>query len=160
MYKMSRDERNVWSYTFYTALSSNYYQFWNEGWHLSPSSCTHAACLKTHTPGNIFVCFLTFSLNHTTWMFNVTLIMKLNRTVVAGVAMQSASVYISRRVEHGMIDGSIQQDIRFINLSGLTCKFSALGGRNCSGPSWPNHSEDEGSILLLKICIQLQDYRS
>jgi len=68
-------------------------------------------------------------------MFNVTLIMKLNRTVVAAVATQSASVYISRRVEHGMIDGSIQQDIRFVNLSGLTCKFSALGGRNCSGPS-------------------------
>jgi len=66
---------------------------------------------------------------------NVTLIMKLYRTVVAAVALHSATIYISRKVEHGMIDGSIEEDIRFVNLSDLTCKFSSFGGRNCSGPS-------------------------
>jgi len=68
-------------------------------------------------------------------MFDVTLIMKLNKSVVTAVAMHSSSVYISRKAEHGMTDGSIQEDIRFVNLSGLTCKFSAFGGRNCSDPS-------------------------
>jgi hypothetical protein len=47
--------------------------------------------------------------------------MKLNRTVVAAVALHSAFVYISCKVERGVIDGSIQEDIRFVNLSVLTC---------------------------------------
>ena len=67
-------------------------------------------------------------------MYDVNLIMKLNRSVVAAVAMHSTSVYISRKVERRMTDGSIQEDIRFVNLSSLTCKFTAFGGRNCSGP--------------------------
>jgi hypothetical protein len=62
--------------------------------------------------------------------------MKLNRTMVANVVLYSASVNISRKVEHGMIDvGSIQEDIRFVNLSGMIWKFSAFDGKNCSGPS-------------------------
>lgn len=43
--------------------------------------------------------------------------MKLNRTVVAAIVLHSASVYISRKVEHAMTYGSIQEDIRFVNLS-------------------------------------------
>jgi len=33
--------------------------------------------------------------------------MKLNGTVIAAVALHNASVYVSRKVEHGIVDGFI-----------------------------------------------------
>ena len=63
-------------------------------------------------------------------------VMKLNSTMASFVVLHSASVHIPPKVKRGMIDvGPTQEDIQFVNLSDMSCKFSAFDGRNCSGPS-------------------------
>jgi hypothetical protein len=50
--------------------------------------------------------------------------------MAALVVLYSASVHVFREVEQGMIDaGPAEEDIQFVNLSIMTCKYSSFDGR-------------------------------